>query len=59
VGRAGGLLASADPGLRVGLERSRVGYVLAVATSDRVTTGAGACQAPARSRAACPRLDLS
>src|SRR5260370_6950718 len=34
-----------DPGLRADLERRHVGYVLAVATSHRVITGAGACQA--------------
>jgi hypothetical protein len=35
----------ADPGLRADLERRQVGYVLAVATSHRVITGAGPCQA--------------
>jgi SRSO17 transposase len=35
----------ADPGLRAGLERRQVGYVLAVATSHRVITGAGPCPA--------------
>jgi len=35
----------ADPGLRADLERRRVGYVLAVATSHQVTTAAGPCQA--------------
>ena len=35
----------ADPGLRADLERRRIGYVLAVAATHRVTTGAGTCQA--------------
>jgi SRSO17 transposase len=35
----------ADPGLRGDLERRRIGYVLAVAATHRVTTGAGTCQA--------------
>jgi len=35
----------ADPGLRADLERRQVGDVLAVATSHRVITGAGPCQA--------------
>ena len=35
----------ADPHLRADLERRRIGYVLAVAATHRVTTGAGACQA--------------
>ena len=35
----------ADPGLRADLERRRIGYVLAVAASHRVTTAAGTCQA--------------
>ena len=35
----------ADPGLRADLERRRLGYVLAVAATCRVTTGAGTCQA--------------
>jgi SRSO17 transposase len=35
----------ADPSLRADLERRQIGYVLAVATSHRVITGAGACQA--------------
>jgi hypothetical protein len=35
----------ADPGLRADLERCRVGYVLAVAVTHRVTTAAGSCQA--------------
>jgi SRSO17 transposase len=42
---AGDEVYGADPGLRADLERRHVGYVLAVATSHRVTTGAGACQA--------------
>jgi SRSO17 transposase len=33
----------ADPGLRADLERRQIGYVLAVATSHRVTTAAGIC----------------
>ena len=37
----------ADPGLRADLERRRVGYVLAVACSHRVATGAGASRADA------------
>jgi SRSO17 transposase len=41
----------ADPGLRADLERRRIGYVLAVAASHRLVTGAGACQA--RTIAAC------
>src|SRR5207302_2712335 len=39
----------ADPGLRADLERRRLGYVLAVAATCRVTTGAGTCQARQRS----------
>ncbi len=35
----------ADPGLRADLERRQIGYVLAVATTCRVVTSAGACQA--------------
>jgi SRSO17 transposase len=35
----------ADPGLRADLERRQMGYVLAVATTCRVTTAAGTCQA--------------
>jgi SRSO17 transposase len=35
----------ADPGLRADLERRQAGYVLAVAATCRVTTGAGSCQA--------------
>ena len=35
----------ADPGLRADLERRQLGYVLAVAATCRVTTGAGTCQA--------------
>jgi SRSO17 transposase len=35
----------ADPGLRADLERRRIGYVLAVAATHRVTTPAGTCQA--------------
>jgi SRSO17 transposase len=35
----------ADPGLRADLERRGVGYVLAVARTHRVVTGAGSCQA--------------
>ncbi len=35
----------ADPGLRADLERRRIGYVLAVAATHRVTTGAATCQA--------------
>ena len=35
----------ADPGLRGDLEHRRIGYVLAVAATHRVTTGAGTCQA--------------
>ena len=42
---AGDEVYGAGPGLRADLERRHVGYVLAVATSHRVTTGAGACQA--------------
>ena len=42
---AGDEVYGADPGLRADLERRRVGYVLAVATTHRVVTGAGACQA--------------
>jgi SRSO17 transposase len=34
----------AGPGLRADLERRRIGYVLAVAASHRVTTAAGPCQ---------------
>jgi SRSO17 transposase len=33
-----------DPGLRADLERRRIGYVLAVAVTHRVTTAAGTCQ---------------
>jgi hypothetical protein len=35
----------ADPGLRADLERRQIGYVLALATTHRVITAAGACQA--------------
>ena len=35
----------ADPGLRADLERRQTGYVLAVAATCQVTTGAGTCQA--------------
>ena len=35
----------ADPGLRADLERRQTGYVLAVAATHQVTTGAGTCQA--------------
>jgi SRSO17 transposase len=35
----------ADPGLRTDLEARQIGYVLAVAKTCQVTTGAGACQA--------------
>jgi SRSO17 transposase len=35
----------ADPALRADLERRQTGYVLAVAATHRVTTGAGTCQA--------------
>jgi SRSO17 transposase len=41
----------ADPGLRADLEARQTGYVLAVAATHRVTTGAGSCQA--RQIAAC------
>jgi SRSO17 transposase len=34
----------ADPGLRADLERRRIGYVLAVTASCRVSTAAGPCQ---------------
>jgi SRSO17 transposase len=34
----------ADPGLRADLERRQIGYVLAVATTCQVATGAGTCQ---------------
>jgi SRSO17 transposase len=47
---AGDEVYGADPGLRADLERRLVGYVLAVATSHRVITGAGACQAGALAR---------
>jgi SRSO17 transposase len=36
-----------DPGLRADLERRRMGYVLAVAKSHRVTTSTGTCRADA------------
>ena len=42
---AGDEVHGADPGLRADLERRQIGYVLAVATTCQVTTGAGACQA--------------
>ena len=42
---AGDEVYGADPGLRADLERRQIGYVLAVATTCQVTTGAGACQA--------------
>jgi SRSO17 transposase len=35
----------ADPGLRADLERRQMSYVLAVASTHRVTTGAGTCPA--------------
>jgi SRSO17 transposase len=35
----------ADPGLRADLERRQTGYVLAVAATCQITTGAGTCQA--------------
>ena len=35
----------ADPGLRTDLEARQIGYMLAVAKTCQVTTGAGACQA--------------
>jgi SRSO17 transposase len=38
----------ADPGLRAGLERRQIGYVLAVAATHRVATSAGAALAPRR-----------
>jgi SRSO17 transposase len=41
----------ADPGLRGDLETRQIGYVLAVAATHQVTTGAGTCQA--RQLAAC------
>jgi SRSO17 transposase len=47
---AGDEVYGADPGLRADLERRRVGYVLAVATTHRVITGAGPCPAGALAR---------
>jgi SRSO17 transposase len=44
---AGDEVYGGDPGLRAGLERRRAGYVLAVARSHRVRTGAGASRADA------------
>ena len=43
----------ADPGLRAGLERRRIGYVLAVAKDHHVTTAAGKRCAPTRHRPGC------
>ena len=40
----------ADPGLRASLEHRQMSYVLAVATTHQVATGAGACQAGAIAR---------
>jgi SRSO17 transposase len=40
----------ADPGLRADLERRQMSYVLAVASTHRVTTAAGACPAGAIAR---------
>jgi SRSO17 transposase len=45
----------ADPGLRAGLERRQVGYVLAVAKDHQVTTGAGACRADKLTASLPPR----
>ena len=42
---AGDEVYGADPGLRADLEARQVGYVLAVAASHQVTTGAGSCRA--------------
>jgi SRSO17 transposase len=42
---AGDEVYGCDPHLRAGLERHQIGYVLAVARTHRVTTGAGRCQA--------------
>jgi SRSO17 transposase len=42
---AGDEVYGADPGLRTDLEGRQIGYVLAVAKTSQVTTGAGACQA--------------
>ena len=42
---AGDEVYGTDPGLRADLERRQVGYVLAVATTHQVATGAGGCQA--------------
>jgi SRSO17 transposase len=42
---AGDEVYGADPGLRTDLEARQVGYVLAVAKTCQVTTGAGRCQA--------------
>jgi SRSO17 transposase len=49
---AGDEVYGADPGLRAELEHRRVGYVLAVATTCQVTTGAG----PRRTGAVAARL---
>src|SRR5690348_14216464 len=45
----------ADPGLRAGLERRRVSYVLAVAKDHRAVTGAGALRADALAKRLPPR----
>jgi SRSO17 transposase len=42
---AGDEVYGVDPGLRAGLERRRVGYVLAVAKSHQIATAAGALRA--------------
>ena len=42
---AGDEVYGGDPHLRAGLEHHQIGYVLAVARTHRVTTGAGRCQA--------------
>jgi SRSO17 transposase len=47
---AGDEVYGAGPGLRAGLERRRVGYVLAVAKTHRVATSSRACQAGALAR---------
>lgn len=44
---AAGEVYGSDPGLRAELEKRQAGYVLAVACSHRVTTGAGTCRADA------------
>jgi SRSO17 transposase len=41
---AGDEVYGADPGLRAGLERRHLGYVLAVAANHRVSPGTGACR---------------